>query len=111
VLRGLGRTGEAESTLAKALDKASAAQTHSYARQLLFDKHPEEVFKVFRANASKHPEAWIVHAGLARMYSAEGKFEEAAKEMRVAQQGAPDQQKPQIEGLIKRLEAKEDINK
>jgi len=97
--------------LSKALDKASVQQAHSYGRQLILQKHNEEAFKVFRANAAKHPEAWIVHAGLARVYSAEGKFDDAVKEMKVAQQGAPDPQKPQIDGLVKRLEAKEDINR
>ena len=52
-----------------------------------------------------------MHAGLARVYSAEAKFDDAVKEMKVAQQGAPDPQKPQIDGLVKRLEAKEDINR
>jgi tetratricopeptide (TPR) repeat protein len=111
VLGALGRSGEAESSRTRALDKASAVQAHAYGRQLLLDKHPEEAFNVFRANARKHPEVWIVHAGLARVYSAEGKFEDAAKEMKTALQGAPEQQKPQIDGLVKRLEAKEDINK
>jgi tetratricopeptide (TPR) repeat protein len=111
VLKAQGHAEEAETTLAKALDKASAAQAHVYGRQLILEKRNEEAFKVFRANAAKHPEAWIVHAGLARMYSAEGKFDDAVKELKVAQQGAPGPQKPQIDGLIRRLEANEDINK
>jgi tetratricopeptide (TPR) repeat protein len=111
VLKAQEHPQEAEGALAKAMDKASALQAHSYGRQLILQKHNEEAFKVFRTNAAKHPEAWIVHAGLARVYSAEGRFDDAVKEMRIAQQGAPDPQKPQIDGLVKQLEAKEDINR
>lgn len=111
ILKAQGHAEEAETTLTKALDKASAIQAHTYGRQLILTKHNDEAFKVFRANAAKHPEVWIVHVGLARMHSAEGKFDEALKEMKLAQQGAPDPQKPQLDGLLKRLEAKEDINR
>jgi len=58
----------------------------------------------------KHPEVWIVHGGLARMYSAQGKFDDAAKEMKLALAGAPDNQHTYLDGLLKRLEAKQDIN-
>jgi hypothetical protein len=44
------------------------------------------------------------------MYSAQSKFDDAAKEMKVAMAGAPDDQKSYVDGLVKRLEAKQDIN-
>jgi hypothetical protein len=45
------------------------------------------------------------------MYSAQGDYPNAAKEMNTAMAGAPDGQKQTLVALAKRLEAKEDINK
>jgi hypothetical protein len=44
------------------------------------------------------------------MYSAQGKFDEAAKELKIAQPGAPDNQKSSLDGMAIKLEAKQDIN-
>jgi hypothetical protein len=74
------------------------------------EKRSEEAFAVYRENAKRHPEHWLVHAGLARVYSAQGEFDNAAKEMKLAEAGAPDNQKVYIDGLVKQLEAKRDIN-
>ena len=49
---------------------------------------------------------------MARVYCGGGEYDKAAKEMKVAADNAPDQQqKTYLEGLVRRLEAKEDINK
>ena len=66
---------------------------------------------IFRENAKKHPDQWFVHSGMARMYCAQGKFDDAAKEMKVALTGAPDNQKSYVDGLVRQLEAKQDINR
>src|SRR5277367_6284038 len=70
----------------------------------------EEAFAIYRENAQKHPDQWFVHLGLARMYSAQGKFDDAVKEMKLAMAAAPDNQKSYLDGLVKQLEAKQDIN-
>jgi hypothetical protein len=44
------------------------------------------------------------------MYCSQGKFDDAAREMKLALAGAPDTQKSYVDGLVKRLEAKQDIN-
>ena len=58
---------------------------------------------------------WIAFAGshlaLSRMASNSGDFTNATKEMTQAISGAPDQTKPFLQPLLKRLEAKDDINK
>ena len=59
----------------------------------------------------RYPDNWLSHAGQARVYSGQGNFDQATKEMQLALATAPDQAKGGIEGLIKRLQAKEDINK
>ena len=110
VLTALNRKDDAAMAQKKALELASAQQMHGYGRQLMGEKRNEEAFAIFRENAKKHPEVWIVHGGLARMYSAQGKFDDAAKEMKLALAGAPDNQHTYLDGLLKRLEAKQDIN-
>jgi hypothetical protein len=110
VLAALNRKDEAAAAEKKALALAGPLQLHQYARQLLGQKRNEEAYAVFRDNAQKHPDQWFVHTGLARMYSAQSKFDDAAKEMKVSMAAAPDDQKVYLDGLEKRLEAKQDIN-
>jgi len=110
VLKALDRNDESETAKKKALELANPLQTHLYARQLQAEKHQDEAFAIFRDNAKKHPDQWFVHTGLARIYSSQGKWDDAAKEMKLAVAAAPDSQKVYLGGLAKRLEAKEDIN-
>src|SRR5882724_8309158 len=110
VLKALNRKDEAATAQRKALDMASPLQIHLYARQLQGEKRSEEAFAIFRENAKKHPDQWFVHSGLARMYCAQGKFDDAAEEMKLAMAGAPDNQKSYLDGLVRQLEAKQDIN-
>jgi tetratricopeptide (TPR) repeat protein len=110
VLDSLNRKDEAATAEKRALELASPFELHAYARQLMGEKRNEEAFAIFRENANKHPEQWFVHVGLARMYSAQGKFDEAAREIKVALPGAPDNQKSSLDGMVIRLEAKQDIN-
>ena len=111
ILEALGKKDEAKAVLNKALDKASPLQMHLYARQLQGEKRQDEAFVIFRSNAKKYPNEWFVHSGLGRIYSSQGDFDNAAKEMKIALATAPDSFKPGIQGLIKRLESKDDINK
>jgi len=111
VLDALGRKDEATTARNRALTMANAIQLHSYARQLQIDGKPTEAFAIYRDNAKKNPDQWIVHVGLSRMYSAQGDFANAAKEMNAAAAGAPDGQKQPLQAFAKRLEAKDDINK
>ena len=110
VLTALNRKDEAAAAQKRALDMASPLQIHLFARGLQGEKRNEEAFVIFRENAKKHPDQWFVHSGLARMYCSQGKFDDAAKEMKLALAGAPDNQKSYVDGLVKRLEAKQDIN-
>jgi Protein of unknown function (DUF2911)/Tetratricopeptide repeat len=109
-LTALNRKDEAASAQKKALELASPLQMHMFARQLQAEKRTEEAFAVFRENATKHPDQWFVHTGLARIYSSQGKFDDAAQEMKLALAAAPDSQKSYLDGLVKLLEAKQDIN-
>ena len=90
---------------------ANAIQIHSYGRQLQFQGQHEQALEVFRTNLKRYPNEWITHNDAARLACAKGDFDTALKEMKIAQAGAPEVYKPAFDGLVKRLEAKEDINK
>jgi len=111
VLEAMGRKQDADSFRARALDKASALQLYVYARQLQGDKKQDEAMAVFQSTAKKFPDSWTSHLGLARVYSAKGDFNNAAKEVKLSLKDAPEANKNALEAYSKRLEAKEDINK
>ena len=112
VLELLGRKEEAAKFQAEALAKANAVQSYAYARQLQGEKKPDEAYAAYRANAKKFPNDWISHFGMARVYSAQGDYDNAIKEAKASMVGAPDNgTKPFLEDQVKKLEAKQDINK
>jgi tetratricopeptide (TPR) repeat protein len=110
VLTALNRKDEAAVAQKKAMELANPLQAHLYARKLQGEKHNDEAFAIFRENAKKHPDLWFVHTGMARIYSSEGKFDDAVKEMKLSLAVAPDIQKTYLNGLEKKLESKQDIN-
>ena len=111
VLDLLGRKEEAAKLRTEALARASAAQSYTYARQLQREKKLDEAWAAYRANAKKFPNDWITHFGMARVYSAQGDYDNALKEAKIALAGAPaDGTKDFVEGQIRKLEAKQDIN-
>jgi hypothetical protein len=108
-LVALNRKEDAAAAQKKALGFATPLQVHYFARQLFSEKHTAEAFAIFQENAKKHPDQWSVHAGMARL-SAQGKFDDAAKEMKLAMTAAPADLKSYLDGLARQLEAKQDIN-
>jgi tetratricopeptide (TPR) repeat protein len=111
VLEAMGRKDEAEVAKNQALKRATAAQLYYYGRQLQQEGKQDQAFDLFRQAAQKDPTDWVVHDGTARIYSAKGDFDDAVKEMKISLAGAPDNFKIFFEPLVKKLEAKQDINK
>lgn len=111
ILDAMGRKDAATEFRNKALDKANALQLYGYGRTLQGDKKQEEAFALYRSNARKFPDDWNSHLGLARVYSGRGDFDNAVKEMKMALTGAPDTSKSALEIFLKRLQAKDDINR
>jgi hypothetical protein len=108
-----GKTAEAAKTREEGMNHPSATvfDLHGYARQLMAGGKKEEALKVFELNAKRNPGVWPVNFGLARGYSAVGRYPEALKAARAALPQAPDEgNKKNIEGAIKKLEAGQDIN-
>lgn len=111
ILAAMGKTDDAAAAKKLALEKANPFQLHSYARQLQGEKKQEEAFAIFQANFKNHPDQWFVHSGMARVLTAQGDFAGALKEMKTAHDMAPPPFKAGVEGLVKRLENKDDINR
>lgn len=111
ILDAMGRNQDAETFRAKALDKGSPLQLYFYGRQLQGEKKQEQALAIFRSNAKKFPDYWTSHLGLARVYSAQGDFDNAVKEAKLSLAGAPDSNKTNLENYVKRLQNKDDINR
>jgi hypothetical protein len=111
ILEAMGRRQDADAIRTKALDMASALQLYFYARQLQGEKKQDEALAIFRSNAKKFPDYWTSHLGLARIYSAQGDFDNAVKEVKLSLVSAPDSNKANLENYVKRLQNKEDINR
>lgn len=111
VLDAIGRKDEAITARNQALDKATVDQYYVYALQLQAQGKPQEAFTVYRNLAKKYPDHWRAHAAMARVYSSEGNYDKALQEANAALPGAPDQIKPILQGFIKKLQDKQDINK
>jgi hypothetical protein len=111
IFEAMGHKDDAAKSLAAALEKANAIQLYSYARGLQRQGNAKRAFELYPQVPKKDPNHWISHLALARVSSNSGDFSTAAKEMNMAISGAPDGTKPFLQPLLKRLEAKDDINK
>jgi hypothetical protein len=112
ILEALGRKDDASTFRNKALEKASAQQLYFYGRQLQGEKKQEEAFAIYRSNAKKFPDDWTTHVGLARVYSGQGDFDRAVKEMQTALTGVPDDaNRSNLQNYVRRLQSKDDINR
>lgn len=111
ILDAMGRKEESAKALSTALEKANAIQLYSYARGLQRQGNAKRAFELYPLVSKKDANHWISHLALARVDSNSGDFPAAAKEMTEAISGAPEATKPFLQPLLKRLEAKDDINK
>ena len=111
ILDAMGRKDDAVAAHNKAIEKANPIQLYVLGRQLQTEKKQDEALALFRSNAKKFPDYWTSHMGMARVYSAQGDFDNAVKEVKVALTSAPEANKSSMENYIKRLQSKEDINR
>jgi tetratricopeptide (TPR) repeat protein len=108
-----GKAAESKATRERALNHPTASPTdlHQYGRQLLTQGKKEEALRVWELNAKRHPDVWPVHVGLARGYSANGRYKEALKHAKLALAQAPDElNKKSLADGVKKLEAGQDMN-
>ncbi|MGA8153388.1 MAG: DUF2911 domain-containing protein [Terriglobales bacterium] len=111
ILEAMGRKDESQAAQNEALARATAAQLYVWGRQLQRQGKQDQAFEFYRQAAKKDPNDWLAHEGTARILSAKGDFDSAVKEMKMSYDGAPDNQKIFFEPTLKKLEARQDINK
>jgi hypothetical protein len=112
ILKALNKQEEAKTTWNKALEKAKAPDLYTYARQLQNQKKGAEALEIFKEVAKRFPNGVFGDLAQARIKSSTGDFAGALNDAKQAQAAAPSEgQKQAIQGLIDRLQAKQDINK
>jgi predicted negative regulator of RcsB-dependent stress response len=115
ILKALNRQDEAKTTWDKALQKADAPQLYTYGRQLQNQKKAPEAaqaIEIFKEVAKRFPNGVYGYLAQARVKSSTGDYAGALNDAKQAQAAAPSEgQKQAIQGLIDRLQAKQDINK
>jgi tetratricopeptide (TPR) repeat protein len=113
ILEKLSRGKEANEMMAKALDLpgAQAVEIHMYGRRLLTAGRKDEARAVFEKNQKRFGDAWPVHVGLARIYSAMGDYKTALKHAEIALRQAPDPlNKGSLEAAVAKLKQGKDMN-
>ena len=108
-----GMTAEGEKTKERALNwpTATALDLHQYGRLLQQQGKKEEALAIFEMNAKKHPNEWPVNVGLARGYSAVGRYKDALKYAKLAVAQAPDENnRKNLQAGIEKLEQGKDMN-
>src|SRR5205809_3884456 len=112
ILKALNRQDEAKTTWNKALEKAKAPDLYTYGRQLQNQKKGAEAMEIFKEVAKRFPNGVFGYLAQARIKSAAGDYAGALNDAKQAQAAAPSEgQKQAIQGLIDRLQAKQDIKK
>jgi hypothetical protein len=104
ILRLMGKTASADSTMGLAMAKATPVQLHSYARGLIADGKKKEAMAIFEMNAKNHPDLWFVYAGLARGYEGLGDLPNAVAQMKIALSKAPEGSKNGAAAAIQQWE-------
>lgn len=107
----LGRKDEALAARNKAIGMGTQLQLQVFARGLQADGRQDEAMDLFRVNIKKDPNSWVGHNEAARIAVAQGDFETAIKEMKLAASLAPENLKAAHMDLVRRLQNHEDINR
>ena len=113
ILAKLGRTAEATTAMQTAMDLPNAlpVEIHQYGRQLQQQGKQAEAMAVYQKNAKRFGDAWPVHVGLARGYSAAGDYKTALTHAERALTQAPDAlNKTSLETAIAALKQGKDMN-
>jgi tetratricopeptide (TPR) repeat protein len=111
ILDAMEKRQEATTVRSTAMGQGSVVQLHTYGRFLQNQGKQEQAFEIFRMNVQKNPDNWLVHSEIARMDCAKGDYDNAIKQMKLSVDGAPDNAKPFMQAMVRRLQGKEDINK
>jgi hypothetical protein len=109
-LTALNRKDEATTAQKKALDLAIRCRSTSTAASCRAKNAAKKRSRSSARTRRNIPTSGSCIRGWPASTVPQGKFDDAAKEMKLALAGAPDNQKTYVDGLVKRLESKQDIN-
>lgn len=104
---------EGLATIEKAANHSSASsfQIYNMGRMLMNLGKNEEALNIFQTGESRLGNTWPLNVGLARAYSALGKYDIALAHAEKALENAPNQpNKTAVQGMIDKLKMGEDIN-
>lgn len=113
VLNAMEKAGDAKNYALEIADspKLNAIDLHQIARTFMGWGDKETAYSIFSTNAKRHPDTWPVNVGLARMYSAQGKYKKAIQHAEKALNNSPNEPNTQaLKAAIERLKKGEDIN-
>lgn len=108
-----GKTAEAKATRERSINHRTAGpnEIHQYARQLMAQGDKAGALRVWELNAKRHGDTWPVNVGLARGYSAAGRYKEALKYAKLALAQAPDElNRRSLTDAVAKLSAGKDMN-
>lgn len=108
-----GKNADAAATRERAINHRTAGpgEIHQYGRMLLTQGKKQDAVRVWELNAKRFPNTWPVHVGLARGYSAVGRYKDALKHAKLALAQAPDEiNRTSLSEGIKKLEKGQDWN-
>ena len=112
LLEALNRAGDAKTVHDHAMEIGNATQIYFLGRQYQSQKKDTEAMETFHVVTKRFSNHWVSHLAQARIDSAAGHFDDAAKNLQAALAlGVPDQSKSAVEGYLKRVQAKEDFNR
>ncbi len=112
IFSAMNKAEEAKKARDAAMEKASAPQLYSYARQLQREKKDAEAMALFPSIVKRFPETVAGHLAQARIKSAAGDFAAATAEAKKALGLSTDEeQKASIQGVLGKLQAGQDINR
>ena len=110
-LRALGRVGEADSTVAKAITMGTQAQVYSFARTLQRLGQQRAALQIFLQDSRKHPGTWTSHLEAARIAVAASDYRQAIVEITAASALAPPAMKGPLQQVLVQLQNGVDINR
>mgnify|MGYP000020578330 CR=1 FL=1 len=113
LLKMLDKKKEANKVMKEAIKEPTATifQIHGYGRQLIIQGKKKDALEIFKYNKERFGDVWPVNVGLARGYSAVGKYKKALKYCKKAHKRAPNKvNKDGLAASIEKLKKGEDIN-
>lgn len=110
ILDKLGRKEDAKKAMEYAVSIGSVFEIDGYISLLVRQKKNSEALALALQNASKNPEIFQVNGGLARAYSANGKYTDALKHAKLMLSAVSTPFKPTWEKAVQKLEEGKDMN-